>query len=47
MITDRMLPQMADQKEAPSNKLRITPNTVMPVEINPRYQAQGRKLKAP
>ena len=38
MTTDRMLPQMADQNEAPSNKLMITPSTVMPVEISPRYQ---------
>ena len=47
MMIDQMLPQMADQKEAPLNKLMITPITVIPVEISPKYQAQERRLKAP
>ena len=47
MITGTMLPQTADMKEAPSNRLMMTPNTVIPEEISPRYQAQGRKFNAP
>ena len=38
---------MAEPIVPPSNTLMITPTTVMPLEINPRYQAQGRSLKAP
>jgi hypothetical protein len=47
MMIGMMLPQVAETKEEPSNRLTITPRTDTPEAISPRYQAQERNPKAP